>query len=302
MDTDDARCRLQFARPLPADRAPRREALRLSDGYPTGVYVYDPPAAARRCPVLYLHGIQSHPGWFAGSGAALAEAGFPVFQVVRRGSADNRRDRGHARSASQLLADVRTAHQIVLERTGAARAHLLGVSWGGKLAAAYALRHRDARDLASLTLVAPGICAKVGLSVWRQLAVGLSLLPFPKARFDIPLGEAELFTDNEPMRTYLRSDPLALHRATARFLFASRQLDRLLCKARRGGIGAATALVLASRDRIIDNPATKEVLDHLTRGECTVHELPGAHVLEFEPDPRPFYDLLIAALQRVEES
>jgi len=302
MNTDDAQRLLHSARPLPADRVPRREALRLRDGYPTSVYVYDPPPAARRCPVLYLHGIQSHPGWFAGSGAALAEAGFPVFQVVRRGSADNRRDRGHARSASQLLADVRTAHKFALERTGAARAHLLGVSWGGKLAAAAAVQHRDARDLASLTLIAPGICAKVGLSVWRQLAVGLSLLPFPKARFDIPLGEAERFTDNEPMRAYLRSDPLALHRATARFLFASRQLDRLLREADRGSIGAATALVLASRDRIIDNAATQEELDRLTGGQCTVHELPAAHVLEFEPDPRPFYDLLIAALRQAEES
>ena len=44
------------------------------------------PAKAPRGAVLYHHGIQSHCGWYEASAAAIAEAGFAVLQIDRRGS------------------------------------------------------------------------------------------------------------------------------------------------------------------------------------------------------------------------
>ena len=162
--------------------------------------------------MLYVHGIQSHPGWFAGSAAYLAGCGHDVFQVTRRGSGLNERDRGHARSAAQLLDDVEVACRFVLRQTGAERLHLLGVSWGGKLLACYALEAQDRIDIASLSLVAPGIVPVVDVSVRTKIAIALALIPAPRKQFEIPLSDVELFTDNEPMREYLRADRFRLCR------------------------------------------------------------------------------------------
>ena len=295
---DETTSALPFARALPPENRPRRLRLRLADACETSVYVHCRGPAASRSPVLYLHGIQSHPGWFVGSAAALADRGHAVYQVTRRGSGLNREDRGHARSAGQLLDDVRTACEFVLRETGAGKLHLLGVSWGGKLAAAYAADAALAGPIASLTLIAPGIAPRVDVPACRKAGVMLSLLACPKRLFDIPLDDVELFTDNEPMRAYLRADEFALHRATARFLYANRCLDVALRRAPGGAVTAPTTLLLARRDRIIDNRAVRAVVRRLAAGRQTVEEFDAAHVLEFEPDPGFLYDALAAAVHR----
>ncbi|MFA6135311.1 MAG: alpha/beta fold hydrolase [Phycisphaerae bacterium] len=305
---------LSLARPLPVGQMPECKPFELGDGYGTGVYFYRPATSAvARVPVVYLHGIQSHPGWFCASCAALAAAGHPVFAFVRRGSGHSRRrDRGHAASAEQLLEDLEVACKFALAQSGASGGvALLGVSWGGKLAACYTLWPRRTIELASLTLVAPGIVPQVDVPWATKAAIGLSLLLWPRKRFDVPLSDVELFTDNPAMRDYLRRDPVRLHRATARFLYASRELDRMLavdarpatCCMRNGGlaqsggpaISVPTTLILAAHDRIINNDATRQVVDRLTAGRAVVKTLDGSHTLEFEPDPSPLFGAIVDA-------
>ena len=294
MDEQADRPELSFAR-VP-DRAPRRELLRLADGYETSVYVHHPVGTTAGPPVLYLHGIQSHPGWFVGSAAHLAERGHAVFQVTRRGSGDNPRGRGHAEDAAQLLDDVETAGRFALDQTGADRLALLGVSWGGKLLTAYAADPRHTLPVASLTLVAPGIVPRVDVPVAEKLAIAVALLVAPHRRLDIPLSDVALFTDNEPMRAYLRVDLHRLHRATAQFLYASRCLDVAIRRARPGSLTVPTTLILAARDRIIDNAATRKALERLTGPALALRQLDGAHTLEFEPDPTALYAELAQAV------
>ncbi len=367
----------------------RREALRLPDGYATSVYVFDPPAdVPRGQPVLYAHGIQSHPGWYGTSAAAMARAGHPVYLVTRRGSGDNRTARGHARGAGQLLDDLDAAVEFILAREGGilrsamdpcegkvegnpiadcglriadsgppvqdspqstrrtqretgtslsassvlcgprgedgstaapkptdcvggipsrtryphtsapgspphCGVHLLGVSWGGKLLCAYAMRRPHRADLLSLTLVCPGLIAQVDAPPLTQLAVAATFLLAPRTRFAIPLNAPELFTDTPDLQAYLRRDPHRLHTATARMLAVSRQLDLQLARAPRGSIALPTTLIVAARDRIIDTPATRALVSYLTNRRCTLRQLDGAHTLEFEPDPAPLLDAIL---------
>ncbi len=297
MNADDKPI-LASPRPLPEDRRPQRVILRLPDGYETGVYIHQSAETTGRLPVLYLHGIQSHPGWFFGSGAYLAERGYPVFQVTRRGSGAGEDDRGHAESPAQLLDDIDASCRFITARTGCGMVHLLGVSWGGKLLAAYACRRATSRrTIASLTLVAPGIAPQVDVSAVTKLKIAVSLLIQPRRMFDIPLNDAEMFTDNEPMCEYLRRDPYRLYCATARFLYVSRRLDGMLRRCRSGSLTVPAALILALRDRIIDNPATRAAVERLTAGAATVREFDGDHTLEFEPDPAPFYEALANAIE-----
>lgn len=284
-------------RPLPTGHSVRRETLTLGDGYITSVYVHEPPVGPVCLPVLHVHGIQSHPGWFMTSAEALARAGHQVYQVTRRGSGDNTAARGHAHSPGQLLDDVDCACRMVLERTGAARLHLMGVSWGGKLLAAHASHPNHSAAIASLTMIAPGIVPKVDVAVTTKLSIALAMLVWPHRRFAIPLSEPELFTDTPAMREYLRNDKLSLHEATAKFFLASRRLDWRLASAPDGCLKMPVTLILAGTDRIIDNAGTRQVVNRLSGGRCNVAELSGCHVLEFEHDPQPLIDALVAATQ-----
>jgi len=273
--------------------------LTLNDGYVTGVFHHRPERTrVDRPPVLYLHGIQSHPGWFFGSADSLADAGHDVFQVTRRGSGANRADRGHARTARQILDDVRTSIDFVLECTGAQRLALLGVSWGGKLAAAFCTKSLDMPEIASLALVAPGIVSRVDVPLATKLKVAACLLARPKAMCDIPLGEPELFTDSNRMQEFLRTDPLSLHRATVRFMYASRRLDRILSGAKNGCLKMPVTLILSANDRIIDSDATASVVSRLTNGRAEILSLDGGHTLEFEDDPSQFRQTLCDACGR----
>jgi alpha-beta hydrolase superfamily lysophospholipase len=285
---------LRFCMPPASDLLLEEMTLKLDARTQVAVLRHRRQEGSTRPPVLYVHGIQSHPGWFIGSAQALARRGHEVYQVTRRGSGLARRDRGDAASARQLLDDVRQAVDFVAAHSRADRLCLLGVSWGGKLLAAYALGG-DPRVL-SLTLVAPGLCSKVGLPLGQRLAIGLSWLCCGRRRFDIPLSDPALFTDNPAMRQYLRDDPHRLHQATARFLGASAVLDVRLRRAAPGSITVPTRLILARDDRIIDNAATAALAARLTAGGAKVIELPGCHTLEFEEDAQPFYAALAEAM------
>lgn len=285
----------------PPGREPQRVLLRLGDGYETSVYIHRPPTGAtdRKWPVLYLHGIQSHPGWFYGSALALAAAGHVVYQPTRRGSGDNFLTRGDCPGREQMLDDVRQAMEFLRQREGAERVHLLGVSWGGKLAAVYLTRRKEP-CVASLTLIAPGIVARTDVSLRVKIRIAGSLVVQPETLYDIPLNSPALFTDNPAMREYLARDAFRLHRATARFLFESRQLDRELSHAPAGTIVCPTTLILSRHDRIIDNEKTREQMGRLAGTNLSVIELDGAHTLEFEPDPAEFYRSVVQAVQRGE--
>jgi alpha-beta hydrolase superfamily lysophospholipase len=268
---------------------PERISLKFGDGYETVLYVHHPPAgAAVELPVLQLHGIQSHPGWFGASAAATAKAGRPVYQLTRRGSGENAAARSDAPSARRLLEDVREACRFVLHREKCDQLNLAGISWGGKLAACHCCDSQAATGVASLTLIAPGIVPRVDLPLAKKLAVAWSLATEPRRLFDIPLSDVELFTDNPAMRDYLRQDPLRLHQATARFLFISRKLDLQLRRAKAGAIRPPVTLLLAKRDRIIDNARTQAMVEKLARAKVRVLMFDAAHTLEFEADAKEF--------------
>ena len=312
---------LPLSRPVPADVRLDRATVELPDGYKTPAHVYTVRAAQaqpqpqpqpqppRHDPVVYLHGIQSHPGWFSGSAAFLAQSGHPVLLPTRRGSGANTIARGDAASAEMLLEDVAACCRQAMAMFDAPRVNLVGVSWGGKLAAAFCTRRWPGVEVASLTMIAPGIVSKVDVPLSEKLAIGLALLgraapgaPRGGGMFDVPLSDVELFTDNPPMRDYLARDTCRLHRATARFLYASRRLDSILRAAsglgpRRGALSLPTTLLLAARDRIVDNDATARIIGRLTAGKARVEHFDAAHTIEFEPDPAAFHAALLSAVR-----
>ncbi|TKJ44787.1 hypothetical protein CEE35_06730, partial [Candidatus Aerophobetes bacterium Ae_b3b] len=89
-----------------------------------------------------LHGVQSHSGWYIGSAERLARAGVAVIAPDRRGSGMNSNNRGDTPNYRVLLEDVRRTVVEARRLFPGRPPHLAGISWGGKLATAFALRYR----------------------------------------------------------------------------------------------------------------------------------------------------------------
>jgi acylglycerol lipase len=263
----------------------------MSDGYVLRGRVWSAPRHDRSRAVIYLHGIQSHGTWFAWSASLLAEHGCPVILPDRRGSGLNEIARGDTPSAQRWLSDIDELASWMQRSYDVARFELVGVSWGGKLALAWALRR--AERVARLLLIGPGLFPSVDLGWPVRVKIGLSLLGGGKRNFAIPLDEPALFTDNPAGQGFIANDPLKLSRATARFFWHSRRLDRWLLQTPAGALQSDTTLVLAGRDRIIRNQPTEAWLARVAGGNGRVVRFPeAAHTLEFAADPGGFRDLI----------
>lgn len=267
---------------MPVVSAYEEITIPLPDGYPAYARIWT-PAGACRGGVLHLHGIQSHCGWYEGSARTLCEAGFAVLQPDRRGSGRNPASRGHAESPQQLIDDTLACLDWLGERCGRDRLHVVGISWGGKLAAALHVQQPDRTH--SLVLVTPGLFPVIDVPASEKFRIGWAMVSHPDRRFDIPLNDPELFTADPKWIAFLREDPLQLHQASAAFFLASRRLDKL---ARRLPSSPAVPLhvMLAGQERIVDNEATRRFVRDMAGWPQRMITLYDAsrHTLEMGPD------------------
>lgn len=259
-------------------------SFRASDGYRLHYRHWSPPGPVRG-EIVALHGIQSHSGWYEFSSRQLCEAGFEVHFLERRGSGMNEAARGDALHAERLIYDVIQFLAEVRGRRATAPPSvpliLQGVSWGGKTAVVAASRRPDLVD--GLALLYPGLCPRIGPRPHQRLQLRLAeCLGIRRKRVPIPLRDPALFAGDPYWQEYIRQDPLALHAVTVQFLLANRELDRLVRHAPEH-LHVPTLLMLAGRDRIIDNSRTRRYFARCRSLHRVQIEFPEAqHTLEFE--------------------
>ena len=261
------------------------ESISLADGYRASVRWWRP--AKSRGAVLYFHGIQSHGGWYEQSGGLLAEMGLTVLMPDRRGSGLNQEQRGHVASVEQCLGDARELLDALLQQTGRSSAHVVGVSWGGKLTVALAGSASD--RVQTISLIAPGLFPKIDLATTDKFRVAIAMMNDRHRLFDIPLNDPRYFTANPARLTFLETDSVMLRQVSASFLLASRSLDRHVRRFPQTSFHGGVHLLLAGRDKIIDNDRTRQWFDALPSPDRRLTEYPtGEHTLEFEADPSRF--------------
>lgn len=225
---------------------------------------------------LLIHGIQSHSGWYLGTCRALAEAGYEVLFVDRRGSGTHTECRGDTPSWRQIIEDAQAAR---VAAWGDAPVVVAGISWGGKVALALAKKHPA--GILGVALLAPGLCPLVNLPFLEKMAILWARLTNPTRLFPIPLNDPALFTSSPGWQKYLRKDPLALHQATARFLMESSRLDSWLVWQRWD---QSVLVQLAGQEKIIDNARTRRWVNRRLRKKQVVEYSGAYHTLEFESD------------------
>ena len=275
---------------------PEPQTFLASDGYALAYRLWK-PAATPRATVVALHGIQSHSGWYGYSSERIAQAGYAVAFLDRRGSGVNEAARGDAPHAQRLIADVIqfSAH---LSRHGPPKPRvLLGVSWGGKLAAATAALRPELFQ--GLALLYPGLVSRLGPNAVQRAAVRLAARAGAGGRsVQIPLADPALFTAERNFQNFITADPLALRRVTLRFVAAGLELDQIL-QSHAASLCCPALLMLAGRDAIVDNRGIKQLWKRFVSGDHTLHEYPAArHTLEFEPQRAEIFDDFIEWLGR----
>ena len=237
--------------------------------------------------VIILHGIQSHSGWYEALARFLFENGLEVAALDRRGSGMNAARRGDTRNYKALAEDIKTFIEQLKGSRGMDRFHLVGISWGGKLAAVFALLFPEL--VRSQILMSPGIYSRVDFSTLDRVSILLHYLFSPGKLFPIPIDRPEMFTANPEKIEYIRSDRLSLHHCTARFFFASFRMEKLLAK-RVKDLATPTLVMLSENDAIVDNERLEDFFGRMGSSRKRLKVYEGAHhTLEFEKDPIPIF-------------
>jgi alpha-beta hydrolase superfamily lysophospholipase len=261
---------------------------RTRDGDTLGYIAYTQPGATTA--LVYLHGIESHAGWFAQAAKRLAGHGYDVFSLDRRGSGINRENRGyvsgHINHYQVLFEDI---HDFIAPlRSRYRHVFLVGLSWGGKLATAYELEYPQ--DVDGLILITPGIKVLVDVSLPVKLKIVLYAQISPESPIASPI-EPEMFTTTPRYLDYIKDDPSRLTHATAHFYWQSSRLDSYL-DSNITALDIPTLLFLAGQDRIIDNAGVMETLKRGNSNKLTVIDYPEqTHSVQFDDPDRLVQDM-----------
>jgi acylglycerol lipase len=234
--------------------------------------------------VIAMHGIQSHSGWYEASSRTMAEAGFDVYFGDRRGSGLNEFQRGHAAHGMRLIHDVIALNELARhDHRDRLPVTLLGLSWGGKIAAATAALFPGEFD--GLALLYPGLKPRIRPNLWQRFRLHLArCLEITKNDIPIPLRAPRLFTDSLEWQQFIANDALALHSVTSSLLNAGNDLDGIVAIHSKD-IRCPVLLMLAGRDQIINNPKTRILVTRFGTNHLTCRTYPEAcHTLEFEGD------------------
>ncbi len=229
--------------------------------------------------ILYMHGVESHMGWFKDMAEKLQERGFSVYAFDRRGSGLSKEERGHIDSYKVLLSDIYDVVNKVRKDCPGKRLFLMGVCGGGRFAADFVSYAPSSVD--GLILISPAIKMKISLPLMSKVDVLINSFINPKKKIDTPLRD-DMFTRNEKYIKFIKNDTLNLHQLTARFYRELVLMDMALAR-NIFGVDIPILVLLAEDDEIIDNKAMVKWHDRLKASDKTLKQFPGTcHFLPFQ--------------------
>ena len=259
-----------------------RARLTAADGVTLHYRSWTPVGRRPEASLLFVHGIASHGGWFAGTAVHLADRGIAVYAPDRRGSGLSGGPRGHVESYEQALDDLDRFRELAVEEQDGAPVFLAGSSWAAKLALAGAARSEA--SLTGLILLGPGLFPRVDLTVPQKLAVLFHHRAGPEHNLPIPLVPDD-YTRNPTYLDYIRRDPYRLGAASSRFFWETGRLDRARDRL-AAGLSLPILLQIGEADPIMNTAATCAWLQRLSAPDRTSVVYRGAaHTLDFEPEP-----------------
>ena len=185
--------------------------LKTADGLDLYVRRWQAEGVPHQWTFVMVHGLGEHGGRYEHVAEWFTPLGVTVYAMDHRGHGRSGGQRGHARSLKALLDDIDTVVVHARAESGGPIV-LIGHSFGGLLAIAYALRQPDHID--RVVFSAPLLVVKVKVPAWkRRLATVLPKLA-PRLSLSNEVDPDVLSHDPANARAY-RSDPLVHDRISA---------------------------------------------------------------------------------------
>jgi alpha-beta hydrolase superfamily lysophospholipase len=237
-------------------------------------------------PLLMLHGLQSHSGWFVQSQTFLANLGFPVYAMDRRGSGRSEGARGDCTDFHQMAADVRAVADHARSAHGSRKVNVFGHCFGTIPAALFATSFPDL--VASLVMASSGIFTKVNLDMSRKLELIWSKASRRAVNIPIPL-RPDMFSDVAECVQFIRNDDERLQTATGTFYFEVLRACRYIQTHRRL-LTMPIFMANAGNDPICDTEANEKFFWSLpSRHRLLVRYERSRHVIEFSEQRDDFF-------------
>lgn len=232
--------------------------------------------------IIYLHGIESHSGWFDKAALQLNALGYSVYALDRRGSGLNRENRGfirgHVEHYDVLFDDI---NHFIDSQSFTKKPIIVGLSWGGKLALSYNIAFPE--KIESLILITPGLISLVDVGILDKIQIFWSSYFSSSKQFKLPI-QPQMFTTTPYYLDYIKQDPLRNDSASASFLMQSRDLDGYIID-NIAKNPKPTLLFLAGNDQIIDNVGVVQLLQENANNEqpLTIIDYPEqTHSIQFD--------------------
>jgi alpha-beta hydrolase superfamily lysophospholipase len=206
--------------------------------------------------VLFLHGIGMHAVPYAAIAAGFTTQGIVLVAPDLRGHGLSEGTRGVLAPPHVLRADVGAVYESIEKRYPGAPVVLIGDSMGGLLAADYAWRGE--RRLAGLALLVPAFGVADGLLEKNLFSLGEML-----TSRRVPLGTPDQIhscTRNPAFARARLADPLALNEVSLSYVMNIARMQRDW-PAAAAEVNFPLYVVVAGKDRVVDNKATRKVYD-----------------------------------------
>lgn len=186
------------------------KVLKTRDGLDLFVRLWQDDAGAHRWTFVVVHGLGEHGGRYRHVAEWFTPLGVTVYAMDQRGHGNSSGPRGHAPSLRALLDDVDMVVTHARDESGGPVV-LIGHSFGGLIAIAYALEHPDGIDRAIFS--APLLVAKVKVPAWKRQLAGILPKVAPRLAVSNEVDPKLLSHDPEVARAYV-ADPLVHDRIT----------------------------------------------------------------------------------------
>ena len=240
--------------------------------------------------VIYLHGLESHMGWFSNLAQFLNSRDISVYAFDRRGSGLNKSNSRNF-SSRYMSSDLKMFLGLVKKEHPDSRIFLIGLCLGGKIAVDFFYYYQDCLD--GLILISPSLKTRLKFS----LSDKLSILFRPNKMIKVPIKDT-VFTSNEKYLKYIEKDSLRLRHIPAQHLLEIAKMDRHL-KTASENIKLPVLLMLAGIDKIINTRSCRRWYKKLPSTDKTLKFYKKYHhILTFEEDAAKVMEDIVSWIEK----
>ena len=185
--------------------------LETADGLELSLRRWETEGVSHQWTFVLVHGLGEHSGRYQHLAEWFSARGAIVYAMDHRGHGRSGGPRGHAPSLKVLLDDLDSVVLRARAESGGPLV-LIGHSFGGLLAIAYALERPERIDKAVFS--APALISKVKVPAWKRALARVLPTVAPRASFANEI-DANVLSHDPAIAPAYRGDPLVHNQITA---------------------------------------------------------------------------------------